>query len=110
MARRTASTWWLAGYDGASGKQLWKADADGVLGAPAAHGRRRLRAVPQQWLSIIDGATGEPLARIRGIDEQISMLRVTSRVAYYGSKQGVFRLDARSASGKRADVDATARS
>lgn len=97
------STWWLAGYDGASGHQLWKADADGVLGAPAAHGGVVYEPYNAQWLSIIDGATGKPLARIRGIDEQISMLRVTSRVAYFGSKQGVFELDARSATGKRAD-------
>ena len=33
------------------------------------------------------------------------MVRVTSRAAYFGSKQGVFRLDARSASGKRDDGD-----
>lgn len=97
------STWWLAGYDGASGNQLWKADADGVLGAPAAHGGVVYEPYNAQWLSIIDGATGKPLARIRGIDEQISMLRVTSRAAYFGSKQGVFELDARSSSGKRAD-------
>jgi len=43
-----------------------------------------------QWLSIVDGRTGTQLTRLRGIDEQISMLRVTSQVAYYGSKQGVF--------------------
>jgi hypothetical protein len=97
------STWWLAGYDGASGNQLWKADADGVLGAPAAHGGVVYEPYNAQWLSIIDGATGKPLARIRGIDEQISVLRVTSRAAYFGSKQGVFELDARSSSGKRAD-------
>ena len=101
--KANASTWWLAGYDGASGKQLWKADADGVLGAPMAHGGIVYAPYNQQWLSLIDGATGKIAARIRGIDEGISMLRVTSRVAYYGSKQGVFRLDAKSASGKRAD-------
>lgn len=32
------------------------------------------------------------------------MLRATSKQAYYGSKQGVFLLDARSASGKKADA------
>jgi hypothetical protein len=101
--KENASTWWLAGYDGATGSQLWKADADGVLGAPAAHGGVVYAPYNAQWLSIIDGATGKPLARIRGIDEQISMLRVTSRAAYFGSKQGVFELDARAASGKRAD-------
>ena len=101
--KENASTWWLAGFDGASGKRLWKADADGVLGAPMAHGGIVYVPYNQQWLSLVDGKTGAIAARIRGIDEGISMLRVTSRVAFYGSKQGVFRLDERSASGKRAD-------
>jgi hypothetical protein len=96
--------WYLGAYDGASGGQLWKADADGQLGAPAAHGGVVYSPFLSQWLSIVDGKSGKQLARVRGIDEQISVLRVTSQVAYYGSKQGVFRLDARSASGKRADA------
>lgn len=99
--KQGGSTWWLAGYDGSSGAQLWKADADGVLGAPAAQGGIVYQPYNAQWLSLIDGATGKPRARIRGIDEQISMLRVTSRAAFFGSKQGVFELDARAASGKR---------
>ncbi len=101
--KESATRWWLAAYDGTSGARLWQADADGVLGAPAAQGGIVYAPYNHQWLSIIDGASGKILARIRGIDEQISMLRVTSRIAYYGSKQGVFRLDGRSASGKRAD-------
>ena len=101
--KENGSTWWLAGYDGSSGKRLWKADADGILGAPMAQGGIVYVPYNQQWLSLIDGATGAIAARIRGIDEGISMLRVTSRVAFYGSKQGVFRLDERSASGKRAE-------
>ena len=99
--KEDAHTWWLAAYDGTSGKQLWKADADGVLGAPAAHGGVVYAPYNAQWLSIIDGKTGKPLARIRGIDEQISVVRTTSRAAYYGSKQGVFELDAKSSSGTR---------
>ncbi|MEO8548472.1 MAG: PQQ-binding-like beta-propeller repeat protein [Kofleriaceae bacterium] len=101
--KESGSKWWVAGYDGSSGNQQWKADADGILGAPGAHGGIVYVPYNAQWLSIIDGTNGKILARIRGIDEQISMLRVTSRVAYYGSKQGVFRLDAKSASGKRAE-------
>jgi len=101
--KENGSTWWLAGYDGASGKRVWKVDADGILGAPMAHGGIVYVPYNQQWLSLVDGKTGAIAARIRGIDEGISMLRVTSKVAFYGSKQGVFRLDDRSASGKRAE-------
>jgi outer membrane protein assembly factor BamB len=102
LVYRTGKTWWLAAYAGDGGRQLWKADAAGALGAPAAHGGLVYVPFLQQWLSILDGKTGEQLTRLRGIDEQISMLRVTSREAYYGSKQGVFVLDARSAAGTRA--------
>lgn len=101
VVTKDGGTWWIAAYDGNRGDQLWKHDAPGQLGAPAAHGGVVYVPFLNQWLSIIDGKTGAHLTRLRGIDEQISMLRVTSTVAYYGSKQGVFRLDNRSASGKR---------
>ncbi|MGE5181083.1 MAG: PQQ-binding-like beta-propeller repeat protein [Acidobacteriota bacterium] len=91
----------LAGYDGASGGRLWKADAEGQLGAPVAQGGVVYAPYFDQWLSIIDGKTGKQLARIRNEDDQISMVRATSQTVYYGSKQGVYRLDARSANGTR---------
>jgi outer membrane protein assembly factor BamB len=92
----------IAAFDGASGKRLWHAEADGTLGAPAAQGGVVYVPYYSQWLSILDGATGKQLARVRGIDEQITMLRANSQDAYFGSK-GVFHLDARSASGTRKD-------
>jgi outer membrane protein assembly factor BamB len=91
----------LAGYDGASGGQLWKADADGQLGAPTAQGGLVYSPFLMQWLSILDGSSGKQLARVRNADDQISMVRATSQTAYYGPKQGVYRLDSRSASGTR---------
>lgn len=97
-------TWYLAGFDGSSGKELWRAPSEGQLGAPSAHGGVVYSPFLAQWLYFIDGATGAQLARLRGIDEQISMVRVTSRTAYFGSRQGVFALDARAASGKRTDA------
>jgi hypothetical protein len=94
----------VAAYDGNTGGRLWwqAADSDGPLGAPAAQGGLVFVPFFAQWLTILDGKSGEPLARLRGIDEQISMLRVTSQATYYGSKQGVFRLDSHSAAGTRA--------
>ncbi|MBA3500116.1 MAG: PQQ-binding-like beta-propeller repeat protein [Deltaproteobacteria bacterium] len=94
----------LTSYEGGSGAQSWTADASGELGAPAAHGGVVYVPYLRQWLSILDGTNGKLLTRIRGIDEQISMLDVTSQRAYYGSKQGVFVLDEKSATGKRADA------
>jgi hypothetical protein len=104
VTNRDGNTWWLSAYSGSSGAELWSADASGQLGAPAAHGGVVYVPFLAQWLSIVDGRTGKQLTRLRGIDEQISMLRVTSQVAYYGSKQGVFRLDERSSSGKRTEA------
>jgi len=101
---KDGSHYWLAGLSGHSGDRLWKADAAGQLGAPAAHGGVVYVPFLQQWLAIVDGARGTQLTRIRGLDEQIAMVRVTSQRAYYGSKAGVFALDERSASGRRADA------
>lgn len=94
----------IGAYDGNSGGRLWwhETEAEGSLGAPAAQGGLVYVPFFAQWLTILDGKSGEPLARLRGIDEQISMLRVTSQATFYGSKQGVFLLDSHSAAGTRA--------
>jgi outer membrane protein assembly factor BamB len=97
-------TWMIAGFDASSGKELWRAPSEGELGAPSAHGGIVFSPFLRQWLYLVDGASGKQLARLRGIDEQISMVRVTSRTTFFGSRQGVFALDARAASGKRSDA------
>lgn len=98
-------TWFLTAYDAASGKLVWQADpAEGQLGAPVAHAGLVYSPFLTQWLIVVDGTSGKPLARLRGVDEQISMVRATSRQAYFGSKQGVFALDARAATGKRSEA------
>jgi outer membrane protein assembly factor BamB len=98
----TKPVWWLVALDGKSGNELWRADAPGQLGAPAAQGGLVFSPFLKQWLSILDARTGEQVARIRGIDEEISFVRTTSDNIYFGSKAGVFMLDERAASGKRA--------
>ena len=97
-------TWIIAGLDASSGKEAWRAPSEGELGAPSVHAGVVLSPFLRQWLYLVDGATGQQLARLRGIDEQISMVRVTSRASYFGSKLGVFALDARAASGKKAEA------
>lgn len=98
----TKPVWWLVALDGKTGTELWRADAPGQLGAPAAQGGLVFSPFLKQWLSILDARTGEQVARIRGIDEEISFVRTTSDNVYFGSKTGVFLLDERAASGKRA--------
>ncbi len=94
--------WWLIAVNGKSGEELWRADAPGQLGAPAARGGLVFSPFLNQWLAILDAATGQQITRIRGIDEEISFVRATSDHVYFGSRAGVFLLDERAASGKRA--------
>jgi len=93
--------WTLAAF-GPDGSQRWKNDAPGALGAPAAQGGLVYSPFLTQWLAILDARSGAQLTRIRGIDEEISFVRTTSDGAWFGSKAGIFRLDVRAASGRRA--------
>ena len=98
------ATYWLTAYGAGTGETLWQADAPGQLGAPAAQGGLVFSPFVKQWLSVLDARTGTQLTRIRGIDEEISFVRTTSDGTWFGSADGAFRLDARAASGRRADA------
>ncbi len=95
-------TWWLVALDGKSGTELWRADAPGQLGAPAARGGLVFSPFLKQWLAVLDAKTGKQLTRIRGVNEEISFVRTTSDQVFFGSNVGVFLLDQKAASGKRA--------
>lgn len=94
--------WWLVAVDGKSGKELWRKDAPGQLGAPAAQGGLVFSPFLKQWLAILDARTGTQIARIRGLDEEIAFVRTDARDVYFGSRAGVFLLDQRAASGTKA--------
>jgi outer membrane protein assembly factor BamB len=102
VSKTGSSTWTLVALDGSSGSQLWSAPSPGQLGTPAARGGLVFSPFLKQWLVVLDARTGEQLARIRGIDEEIVFVRDTTAEVYFGSKTGVFLLDERAASGKRA--------
>ncbi len=95
-------SWVLRALNGKSGEELWDAESNGALGAPAARGGLVFSPFMKQWLAILDAKKGTQLTRIRGIDEEISFVRTTPENVYFGSKSGVFLLDERAASGKRA--------
>ncbi len=95
-------SWSLRALNGKSGKEIWSAESNGALGAPAARGGLVFSPYLKQWLAIIDGRDGNQLTRIRGVDEEISFVRTTPQNVFFGSKSGVFLLDQRAASGKRA--------
>jgi outer membrane protein assembly factor BamB len=83
------------------GSELWREEASGPLGAPAARGGLVYTLFMSQWLTILDGTSGRPLARIRQTDEPLRYVRATTDGVYFGS-QGIFRLDERAVSGDRA--------
>ncbi len=95
-------SWVLRALNGKTGDELWDAESNGALGAPAARGGLVFSPFMKQWLAILDAKKGKQLTRIRGIDEEISFVRATPKHVYFGSKAGVFLLDERAASGKRA--------
>jgi hypothetical protein len=99
---RGAKTMWTVAAFTPDGGLRWKNDSPGALGAPAAQGGLVLLPFLRQWLSIIDARHGNQITRIRGVDEEIGVLRLTSDAAFFGSKSGVFRLDERAAAGTRA--------
>ena len=91
----------LTAYTASTGKVAWSVPVPGPLGAPAAQGGLVFAPFMSQWLSVLDAQTGTQLTRVRGVDEQIGFVETTSDATYFGSTQGVFRLDDKSASGKR---------
>ncbi|HTM23232.1 MAG TPA: PQQ-binding-like beta-propeller repeat protein [Kofleriaceae bacterium] len=101
-AAGTKPVWSLVGVSGKSGTRLWSADSPGQLGAPAARGGLVFSPFLKQWLAVLDGRTGEQLTRIRGLDQEIAFARATSDDVFFGSQQGVFLLDERAATGKKA--------
>ncbi|HEU5055860.1 MAG TPA: PQQ-binding-like beta-propeller repeat protein [Kofleriaceae bacterium] len=96
------SRWVLRAVTGRTGDELWTADSPGALGAPAARGGLVFSPFVKQWLAILDARTGDALTRIRGIDEEITFVRATGDQVFFGSRAGVFLMDRRAASGKRA--------
>ncbi len=95
-------SWVLRALSGTTGDEIWDAESNGALGAPAARGGLVFSPFMKQWLAILDAKKGTQLTRIRGIDEEISFVRTTPQNVFFGSKAGVFLLDERAASGKRA--------
>jgi outer membrane protein assembly factor BamB len=91
----------ITALDGA-GKTLWRRGTMSAIGSPAARGG--LVAVPfaHQNLSLLDGASGRELARVRATDEEIAYARALPEGIYYGGAHGIYRLDDKSVAGSRA--------
>jgi len=103
LVSKQGDTYTLAAIDAASGAAKWDRETTSRLGAPAARGGQVLVPLLDQWLVLIDGATGKRLGRIRGVDSQISFVRATDGEVTFGSSAGVFVLDERAAEAKKGE-------
>jgi outer membrane protein assembly factor BamB len=90
----------VVALDERSGGERWRREAQGSLGAPAARGGLVALPFMSQWLAILDGASGDELARVRSSEEQVTFARATPEGVFYGSG-GVFALGERSVAGTR---------
>jgi outer membrane protein assembly factor BamB len=106
VARRRGERplWTLTALDGRTGAATWSETSPGALGRPAAQGGIVMTPFLKQWLAILDARTGDPITRIRGVDEEIGFVETTSDAAWFGSRAGVFRLDGHAAAGTRAEA------
>ena len=81
--------------------QVWRDEASGSMGAPAARGD--VVAVPYAYQNIVflDGKSGAELARVRATDESVSFVRATAEGFFYGDNKGVYLFNSKSAAGSK---------
>ncbi len=96
-------SWAVIALNGKTGTLVWTEVAQGRLGVPAAHRGLVFTPFLTQWLIVMNATTGKQITRIKGVDEQISFVQPKGKDVFFGSKFGVFLLDERAASGKRAE-------
>ncbi len=96
-------TWQVEGFAARNGGSGWSSESEGKLGAPVIQADVVLVPFLSQWLNLLDISNGKPLARLRGLEDEVAILRATSDAAYFGSKRGMIRLDDKAAAGRRAE-------
>jgi outer membrane protein assembly factor BamB len=79
----------VIGYDAATGSRRFSREVDGPVGAPVIY--RGLVAVPRQsqWVTLIDGASGNVLAEILSRKQAATFVRPLPEGLFFGSS-GIF--------------------
>jgi outer membrane protein assembly factor BamB len=97
VARRAS----VIGYDAASGSRRFTRDVEGPVGGPAVWGS--LVAVPRQsqWVTLVDGRSGNVLADILSREQAATFVRGLPEGLFFGSR-GVFMASDRTAVAERA--------
>jgi hypothetical protein len=96
----------LTALDAHSGRVLWRRQAQGALGRPAAVSGLVLVPWQQQSLSLLDARNGRELARLRSRDDVIDWVRADERGVFFG-KGTLYRLGAHGYAGHHAGASFT---
>ncbi|MSP59671.1 MAG: hypothetical protein EXR72_04895 [Myxococcales bacterium] len=88
--------------------EVWRDEASGSLGAPAARGGMVAVPYAYQNLVLLDGKSGAEVARVRATDESITFVRAEADGFYYGANSGIYLLDVKSATGSKKGSSFTA--
>jgi outer membrane protein assembly factor BamB len=87
-------------FDANSGRALWRRDAQGEVGRPAARDGVVLVPWQHQNLTLLDARDGRELLRLRSEDDVIDWVRADARGTFFGQR-ALYRLGSAGYAGKR---------
>jgi outer membrane protein assembly factor BamB len=94
-------TAFVTALDAATGGERWSHEMpSGNVGAPAARGGLVAVPVQSQYVTLLDGKTGQQLAEVLSSEEAATFVRALPEGLFFGS-HGVFRLSPATAAGSR---------
>ncbi len=93
----------LTALDARSGRVLWRREASGALGRPAAAFGLVFVPWQRQNLSVLDARSGRELQRLRSRDDVIDWVRADEGGVFFGERS-IYRLGAHGYWGRRQDA------
>ena len=91
----------VVALDAATGVHRWSHEmSSGDVGAPAARGGLVAVPVQSQYVTLLDGRSGDQLAQVLSSEEAATFVRALPEGLFFGS-HGVFRLSPATAAGSR---------
>ncbi len=91
----------VVALDAATGAHRWSHEMQsGEVGAPAARGGLVAVPVQSQYVTLLDGKSGDQLAQVLSSEEAATFVRALPEGLFFGS-HGVFRLSPATAAGSR---------
>jgi outer membrane protein assembly factor BamB len=90
----------VVAYDAASGSRRFSRDLEGPVGAPVVWGELVVVPRQSQWVTLLDGKSGQLLADLLSREEAATFVRGLPEGLFFGS-QGVFRASEQTAIARR---------